>query len=904
MRRPTRIAIALCLALLLALLGGRRAEAFRLFYGSGPSAEAGLQLTPRWSVADLADGLDVCVVPGLAQALGATNQAEIDEVHARVRAAFAAWESPVLSFNVYFGCSAPPILVTTFDDPLSPFYGATFLGEFIYHPSRALTNGQSFAGLSLQSVAVALNLARVLPFGQTLPPALRAPALQRLLMHEIGHAIGVDHPGGSTTYGNATQLDQDADPFNPMPVDGLAPFAGIGATPNYDGEAIMMRELTSYAGLFHTELRHDDRAARDVLYPLPPADADADGVLDRDDVCPLTADPAQADGDSDGVGDACSLGAGELVLAGFVFANPPFGPPQLARLAPSGAAAPVYTPSGAFAGPLRGAAYAQHMLVAAVPVTPVEFELRIADLARGWERTLLRGLPRPFDLSVDALGRVVVSLHGGPVPGSGSIARVDPVTGTAVPFVTGIASATALALDTDRLSVVAVVDSGTVGSTIRSYPAGGGSQDLLALTSVGPRAVAVEAGGDVLFAAPGGFGSDIHRIDRTTLAVTSLAANFSFLNGLAVDPLNGDVFVEYRDSIAGERLARIDPVSGATQSVPVTGFQAAVDVAPGLFAIPAFAPDPDADGVFAAADTCPYARNPDQLDSDGQGGGDVCDGCPLDPGDHCQPAHTAALSIGPGGGSFASPDGGATLVVPPGALASEASLSISAPGSELELAGESTLIRRVELGPAGQTFAAPVTVVFEWDDANDDGRVDLPSLTVFENDLHLRRDGSPISLACNDPAHAPATCTTSCCDAVANRWTVEVTSFSEYRLDGAPDPDLDGVLPPGDNCRFVRNTGLDQNGDGIGTACQCGDPDANGFVDAPGVAALRSALAHTGAPLASPGTCNVHGPIDPLFAPGALAPRDCAIDDVVVLRRALQALPPGIGRCAGTPVLP
>jgi hypothetical protein len=39
--------------------------------------------------------------------------------------------------------------------------------------------------------------------------------------------------------------------------------------------------------------------------PSSPGDADGDGVLDDQDVCPSVSDPTQADGDADGVGDAC-----------------------------------------------------------------------------------------------------------------------------------------------------------------------------------------------------------------------------------------------------------------------------------------------------------------------------------------------------------------------------------------------------------------------------------------------------------------------------------------------------------------------------------------------------------------------------------------------------------------------
>jgi hypothetical protein len=87
--------------------------------------------------------------------------------------------------------------------------------------------------------------------------------------------------------------------------------------------------------------------------------------------------------------------------------------------------------------------------------------------------------------------------------------------------------------------------------------------------------------------------------------------------------------------------------------------------------------DHDCDGTDNAFDTCPEAYNPDQGDVDGDGAGDLCDVCPSDATDACDPAGSAAESLGVGGGSVTNPDGTATVDVPLGALSGETSISIT-----------------------------------------------------------------------------------------------------------------------------------------------------------------------------------------------------------------------------------
>ncbi|HXZ85772.1 MAG TPA: hypothetical protein VEI82_09800, partial [Myxococcota bacterium] len=103
------------------------------------------------------------------------------------------------------------------------------------------------------------------------------------------------------------------------------------------------------------------------------------------------------------------------------------------------------------------------------------------------------------------------------------------------------------------------------------------------------------------------------------------------------------------------------------------------------------------------------------------------------------------------------------------------------------------------------------------------------------------------------------------------------------------DFDLDGIEDALDDCPVTSDASQADHGsvgssapDGIGDACQCGDPSGDGRVDASDVDVLRRFLAGALASLAAPQKCDVGGS------------SACDLVDAVVLRRALAALPPGI----------
>ncbi len=210
--------------------------------------------------------------------------------------------------------------------------------------------------------------------------------------------------------------------------------------------------------------------------------------------------------------------------------------------------------------------------------------------------------------------------------------------------------------------------------------------------------------------------------------------------------------------------------------------------------------DTDTDTVADACDNCPTEPNPDQRDADAQDGGDVCDACPTDATDTCDPGQSAGASIDAAGGVVETPDDTVTITIPPGALATPTSISVTETLGDIQI-GPFGRALAVELGPEGQTFATPVTVTFQWADANNDGKVDGTSIS--EAALSVWREGVEITGRCSETSCTAGTCTaacckpvalgcvTACCDVAANTWTLQLTSFSEYVVqDAVPIPML------------------------------------------------------------------------------------------------------------------
>jgi hypothetical protein len=131
------------------------------------------------------------------------------------------------------------------------------------------TNGQELPGHTITNVDIFINAG----FCYYQDPALkdvrhqgwRCSYFEELLMHEIGHTLGLNHPHAFPD----SNWDSDDDPTNEIPIDCEDPTKGLKRSPNFDRESIMSytRERRD------AQLTNDDIGGRNFLYPICPSAA-------------------------------------------------------------------------------------------------------------------------------------------------------------------------------------------------------------------------------------------------------------------------------------------------------------------------------------------------------------------------------------------------------------------------------------------------------------------------------------------------------------------------------------------------------------------------------------------------------------------------------------------------------
>jgi hypothetical protein len=238
-------------------------------------------------------------------------------------------------------------------------------------------------------------------------------------------------------------------------------------------------------------------------------------------------------------------------------------------------------------------------------------------------------------------------------------------------------------------------------------------------------------------------------------------------------------------------------------------------------------PDGDGDGVADGCDNCPSTFNPDQRNSDCNGGagcsdgGDACDPCPARASHamcSCDPLLSGGKNVGPAGGTLVFPAGGMPslssiipkalieVTVPPGAVCQNTTISVT----ERPAAGAGIALSPIhlQLRPSPFPFNVPVTVRLVWPDGDNGGAGDtnvdhgvcqFPAtstcdhdtdcvgaspnclhpcgpFTVSEDELELKKDGVKFNsngfgctgLACECPANTSIATSGACSTAAAN----------------------------------------------------------------------------------------------------------------------------------------
>jgi len=180
-------------------------------------------------------------------------------------------------------------------------------------------------------------------------------------------------------------------------------------------------------------------------------------------------------------------------------------------------------------------------------------------------------------------------------------------------------------------------------------------------------------------------------------------------------------------------------------------------------------------------DNCPVAYNPDQIDTDSDLKGDVCDPCPGDPTDTCDPSATEAAVIGSSGGNVTTENGAMTAVIPEGAVTSDTTITLIAGASNFGVGsnmGIGNMLLHYDILPLGATFSQPVTLVFHYAQGT------MPEAGKKERS---------IDVFYNDPAEGWVALGAAL-DMAANTLTIQVTHFSEYAVMEGADTDNDGIF--------------------------------------------------------------------------------------------------------------
>jgi hypothetical protein len=145
--------------------------------------------------------------------------------------------------------------------PVRPF--AAYSTTWYRFEDPVATNGQTLKGSTTTSVDVVFKSTACFYAANGLSSGCNH--FESLVLHEIGHALSLDHPNEFPR----RNFDTDDDPANRTEIACADPGQGLRLSPNIDTQAVMNSSM-GRALQVRLELTPDDIAGRDFFYPICP----------------------------------------------------------------------------------------------------------------------------------------------------------------------------------------------------------------------------------------------------------------------------------------------------------------------------------------------------------------------------------------------------------------------------------------------------------------------------------------------------------------------------------------------------------------------------------------------------------------------------------------------------------